>query len=285
MRIETIESNFCARVLEIDLSTGLESALREPLRSAWTDHPVLVFPRQRMSEVQYARFARLFGSLQAFPTDHPDRPDETYRSANFDSAGRPLGPTSVPARLLKLNWLWHTDGSYRSNPLKGVVLQALECAASGGETIFADMVAAYEALPRSLRERIDRLVVRHSFEFLVRDQNLPPLRRDEISALPPVEHPLVRRLPDGRRSLFLSPPYMELIVGWSSRDSRALISQLTEWATLPRFTYTHHWQLEDIVVWDNERTMHRVAPYDLERSRRVMRGAILLPEVSAVGPQ
>ena len=134
------------------------------------------------------------------------------------------------------------------------------------------MVAAYEALPEPTKVRLAGLSARHSFEFLVNSHGLPALDPSESGRLPPVLHPLVRQLPDGRRSLYLSPPYMDTIAGMEAGESRVLIQELADWATAERFTYCHQWEPGDVLMWDNDWTMHKVAPYDYTRCARVLHG-------------
>jgi alpha-ketoglutarate-dependent taurine dioxygenase len=155
-------------------------------------------------------------------------------------------------------------------------LHGIDVVEDGADTIFANLCAAYETLPATTRQRIDGLFARHSFPYLVKTRGMPPLNSGQIAALPPVDHPLVRRHRDARRSLYLSPPYMETIVGWNQPDSQALIEELTVWASQERFLYRHRWRPHDVIMWDNGWTMHKVMPFDIERVRRVMHGVVLL---------
>jgi len=105
---------------------------------------------------------------------------------------------------------------------------------------------------------------------------MPPLNAEQAAALPPVDHPLVRRHRDGRRSLYLSPPYMETIVGWNQAESQELVAELTAWASQERFLYCHGWRPHDVIMWDNGWTMHKVTAFDIARQRRVMHGVVIL---------
>lgn len=160
--------------------------------------------------------------------------------------------------------------------MAGVVLRGVRIAEKGGETVFANLHAAYEVLSQEQQKRIKTARVRHSFEFLVRYQDLPELEEDELGRLPRAVHPLVRRHSDGRRSIFLSPPYMEAILGWDETEARRLIEMLTEWATQERFLYVHRWRQGDLVMWDNAWTMHKVMPYPIEQEPRVVHGVTIL---------
>jgi alpha-ketoglutarate-dependent taurine dioxygenase len=265
-------------VTGVDLSGPLDQTTVRAIAEALSTRGVLVFPEQRITDEDHVRFARCFGDVGAF-RQHPDRVSavkEIFRAGNVDVSGNLLPPDSVQAELLRLNWSWHIDSSYRAVPTKGTVLRGIEVTADGGATMFANMVAAYEALPVTMKRQIQGLFARHSFEFLVNSRGLPSMSAADVARLPPVEHPLVREHRDGRRSLFLSPPYIEAIVGWSQEDSLALVEELAGWSTQDRFTFSHAWNPHDVLMWDNEWTMHVVTPYDLARHRRVMHGTTLL---------
>ena len=277
-RVEKLAPTLGARVTGVDLSSDLDATTVGMIETALSEHGVLAFPGQLMNDGAHARFAGYFGELQTFaPASTEDKHVRAiYRSANVQIDGSMMSSDHESNRLLKLNWLWHADSTYRRLPNKGTVLRVAECASRGGDTVFANMTASYEALPRSMRDSISSLDARHSFEFMVSTQGLAPLGREELSGFVPVEHPLVRQHAGGKQSLFLSPPYMENIVGWDRAESRTLVQELLEWATQPRFLYQHRWRAGDVVMWDNGWTMHKVTPFDVEKTRRVMYGAVLL---------
>jgi alpha-ketoglutarate-dependent taurine dioxygenase len=151
------------------------------------------------------------------------------------------------------------------------MLQAVELPPSGGDTEFADMSAAYEALPGPEKARIDGLRVVHSFEYMRTSTGDRPLTDEERAATPPVVHPLVRTHPDtGRRSLYLGM-YCSEVVGMDAAQGRALLDDLLNHATQARFAYTHRWEPGDLVLWDNRCLLHRAIPnYEMGRSRRVL---------------
>jgi alpha-ketoglutarate-dependent taurine dioxygenase len=235
-------------------------------------HRVLVFRGRSIDDAAHARFARSFGPVGTFGSAGTP---EIYRSANVDEHGRLLPVGHERTRRVMLNWLWHSDSSYRTVPNRAGLLRAIEVPNDGGETEFADMVAAYDALPAAMRARIAGLRVRHSFDFLVRSQGEPGLDNEAMKRLPAIEHLLVREHADGRGSLYLSPPYMERVVGLEPAAGRALLEELLAWSTQERFVYRHHWQAHDLLMWDNHRTMHRVTPYDIEHLPRVMHGTTI----------
>jgi len=260
----------------VDLRAPLDADALRVIDQALTRHGVLVFPDQPIDDQDHERFARGFGELGVFRRqDSKGGVHPIFRAGNSDPDGNLLPANSERVRLLMLNWAWHIDSSYRTMPTRGTILRAIQLADEGGDTMFANMVAAYDEMPEELKQRTSGLYARHSFEFLVRNRGLPAMDAADLARLPPVEHPLVRRLADGRCSLYLSPPYMETIVGWDQESSRALIEELTEWATQDRFTYRHQWRRKDVLMWNNGWTMHVVTPYDLGRQKRVMHGTTL----------
>ena len=267
-----------AEVSGVTLSLPMERHVVSLLKSAYREHGILVFRDQNIDDASLVRFARHFGELQTFrqPGRENDVPPEIFRTANTDIHGTLVTPESETAKMLKINWLWHIDSCYREIPAKGVVMYATDISGDGGETVFANAAAAYDDLSADLKGRIANLKACHSFEFLVENHDLPPLSEEEAGQMPKALHPLVRQHGDGRRSLFLSPPYMEPIQGLSQSESTSLIAELIEWVTQKRYTYRHLWHPHDVVVWDNSWTMHRVMPFEITHRKRVMRGAAIL---------
>lgn len=276
MQIERMSGTLGAEILNVDLTRALQPSEIGALEDAWTQHRVLIFRDQSIDDADHARFARALGQPAVFGRTAEGVAQEVYGASNTDDHGRPLPAGDERARLLTMNWFWHADGCYRAKPNKGVVLRAVEVAAEGGDTLFADMEAAYAALPVALRQRIDGLVCRHSFARMIEHCRMPPVTPEEAEALPSTSHPIVWRHRGGRRSLFLSPPYMERIDDLGDAETRCLIDELTAWATQERFLYRHRWRARDVLVWDNRWTMHKVTPYDMAHHTRIMRGATLL---------
>ncbi|WP_432767554.1 MAG: TauD/TfdA family dioxygenase [Sphingopyxis sp.] len=264
------QRGFGAHVRTDDPARLLTDDAGERLRDALGRHGVLIIPGLAIDDGTQVALARQFGEVQPFGDK------AIFRSANFKHDGAFLPPDSDRARLLRLNWLWHSDGVYRDRDIGAVLLRA-ECVEPGcGETEFADLAAAFAALPESLQRRIEPLSVEFSFAHMVRNADVPSLAPGEMSHLPRARHPLVQRLADGRSSLRLSPPYMEVVVGWKHGESAQLFAELAEFATRPEFCFRHHWVAGDLIVWNNLSTIHRVLPYDDAGRRRDMRGAVVL---------
>ena len=278
MEVTRLAPAIGAEITGIDLAQPLDQTAAQPLADALAAHGILVFRGQPIDDAAHARFARHFGELARFrESDNWDGAvPEIFRGSNTDAAGNFYQPDDERARMLMLNWLWHIDSSYRPVPTRGAILHGIEVVEDAADTIFANLCAAYDTLPAATRERIDGLFARHSFLHLVKTRGMPPLNDEQAASLPPVDHPLVRRHRDGRRSLYLSPPYMETIVGWDQGESQALIEELTAWASQKRFLYRHRWRPHDVIMWDNGWTMHKVTPFEIARVRRVMHGVVML---------
>ena len=208
-------------------------------------------------------------SISHRASNHP----EIYRVSNVDEAGHILPQKSNEWLYINLSWRWHTDSSFRQIPSKGSILHGIEVTSPGGETLFANMCLAYEALDEKLKSRIAGLTVTHSHDHILSlsDELYSRQHRGEYTPLPPVIHPLVRMHPEtGKHSLFLSPHTMTGIVQLPGQQGMALLDELIAHATQDRFVYCHQWRQHDVVMWDNRCTMHAVTPFDNQTQRRIM---------------
>jgi alpha-ketoglutarate-dependent 2,4-dichlorophenoxyacetate dioxygenase len=167
------------------------------------------------------------------------------------------------------NQLWHTDSSFKHIPAKCSLLSARELPSECGETEFADMRTAWDALPEARKRELEGLVVEHSI-FRSRSQiGFADFNDGIFKELPPVQQALVRHHRySGRTSLYLAS-HASHIIGWPVEKGRALIEELITFATQPQFVYRHRWSLGDLIMWDNRCTMHRGRPYD-DTQRRVL---------------
>ncbi|MFC5753161.1 TauD/TfdA dioxygenase family protein [Actinomadura rugatobispora] len=194
-----------------------------------------------------------------------------------------LDPSKNPtAEYLKGTFHWHLDGTSDEVPIKATTLTARHVAMVGGGTEFASTYAAYENLPEGDRKRYDGLRVVHSFEASQRLAN-PDATEEQIRSwrtLGSREMSLVWERGDGRRSL-VSGTTADHIVGMDPAESRALLDELLEWCTQPRFCYTHDWEVGDLVMWDNTGILHRALPYDAASERTLHRTTIVGEEAFA----
>ena len=247
----------------------------DEIKRAWLEHPVLVFREQPICDTDQIRFARHFGELEIHPSlahqasGHP----EIYRVSNVDEAGNILPDKSNEWLYLNLTWLWHSDSTFREIPSKGSILHGIEILKNGGDTLFANMQAAYEHLDDQTKARLEGLTVIHSHDHIISLSSELSRRQDqgEYTELPPVSHPLARAHPEtGQRSLFLSPHTMVAIEQLPDPEGRVLLDRLIEHATQERFVYRHRWREHDVIMWDNRCTMHMVTPFDNQAQRRIM---------------
>ena len=247
----------------------------------WLEYPVLVLKKQNITDSQQVKFAKSFGELDIHPSiaHRSSKTPEIYRVSNVDENNQIMKPKSTSWQYLELTWLWHTDSSFREIPSLGSILHGIEIPTNGGDTLFADMTKAYEALPKSEQRRISKLHVFHSHDYII-SQSKELSKRDnkgQYEALPRVKHPLVRRHPiTKKQSLFLSPHTMESIAELEENEGRVLLDDLTNHATQEQFVYRHKWEVDDILMWDNRCTMHAVLPYDSVNHRRIMHRTTLV---------
>ena len=262
-----------AEVRGVDLTRPVMPEVFAEIDAAFNRYGILVFPEQPVTDEQQLEFSRLFGQLEVNPNYAGAkmrlRPDVADIS-NLDAEGRVLARDDRRNLFNIGNQLWHTDSSFKHTPAKCSLLSARELPSSGpmggGETEFADLRAAWDALPDARKRKLQGLVVEHSI-FRSRSQLGFADFNDEIfKKLPPVPQALVRHHRySGRTSLYLASH----VIGWPVEEGRALIEELIAFATEPQFVYQHRWTVGDLVMWDNRCTMHRGRPYD-DTQRRVL---------------
>lgn len=261
-----------AEILGLDLSQRLDDTTIDGIRAALDHHGVLLFRGQHLEPEAQIAISRRFGALQEVAQKQYQMPGqpEIYIIGNAtDETGRPVGDPSVGR-------LWHSDQSFLQYPAFGSLLYGVECPAEGADTLFANMYAAYDALPAAVRQRIDHLHAEHSFveyyqELRKRDATQPPLTESRRAMYPDVLHPLVRCNPrTGRRALYVNPGYVTRIVDLPPREGDALLALLYDHARSERFVYTHRWQPGDVLFWDNLAVNHKGTPFDTTRYVRRM---------------
>src|SRR3984893_18271022 len=276
IEVSPLHPTLRAEVRRVDLSRPMPPETFAEIEAAFNRHGILVFPEQPVTDEQQLAFSRRFGPLEVNPNyagaTIPLRPDVPDIS-NLDPEGRVLARDDRRNLFNLGNQLWHTDSSFKRIPAKCSLLSARELPSpnpiGGGETEFADMRAAWDALPEARKRELDGLVVEHSI-FRSRSQIGFADFNDEISKeLPPVRQALVRHHRySGRTSLYLAS-HASHIIGRPVEEGRALIEELIAFSTQPQFVYQHRWTVGDLVMWDNRCTMHRGRPYD-DTQRRVL---------------
>jgi len=280
-----------AEVIGIDLARPLDQAGFARIRAALQLHHVLCFRDQALGEAQQIAFSELLGPLESFPEKDKTKSESTiYHVANVSADGAHLPETDHRVIFQKVNARWHTDSSYRYIPSFVSLLYGIEVLpdeAAGGETEFANMFLAYDALPDALKRRIEPLHMVHYYEFGRRIfPELPPVSQIEREFVPPVSHPLVRVHPDRgfQRSLFITTNAGNEISGMSLEDGQALHRVLADHVSQDAFCYRHRWRRGDLVVWDNRCLLHRARAYDMARYRRVFRRTTVAGSFPIIGP-
>jgi len=277
----TLAPSFIAEVEGVDLRSPVsEGSLREII-SALDQYAVCVFRATGLDDASHIAFSRQLGTLEHAPSlfgkgvkrfRHP----ELFDAGNLDAAGHILADER--RRLYnKGNALWHTDSSFNPHRSTYSLLLAHEVPPAGGDTEFADMRAAHDALPSALKEKIDGLVAEHWLWHSRMLAGYPQPTEEERLAKPPAHHELVQVHPgSGRKTLYLAS-HASHIVGWPQEEGRQLIRGLIEFCTEPRFCRAVEWkQAGDLVIWDNRCTMHRATPFEDTLFRRDMRRTTVL---------
>jgi alpha-ketoglutarate-dependent 2,4-dichlorophenoxyacetate dioxygenase len=270
--------DFAGETSGVDLRATMSPEQVAAIVEGMDKFAVLVFRGQRIDDAQQLAFSRNFGMLEIANSDV--RRDEDRRLAPEVGDVSNLGKNNdVLARedrrrLFSLgNQLWHSDSSFKPTPAKYSLLHARILPTAGGNTEFADMRAAYDALDEDVKSEIDDLVCEHSQQYS-RGVLGFDFTDEERLRNPPVPQRLVRRHPgSGRRSIFLSA-HAGAIRGMPMPEARALLRDLTEHATQRKFVYAHEWRLGDLVMWDNRAMMHRARRYDPGEVRELHRTTV-----------
>ena len=285
MTVYPVSENFAAEIGDIDLSTPLPEQSRGEIEAAFNRYSVLVFPDQQLSTAQHLDFARNFGPLET--TIHATRSDAKLRVcaeiADVSNlvVGEEIWGEQSRKRMFEMgNRMWHTDSSFRRLPAKASLLYARSIPPLGGQTEFADMRAAYDALTHEMKQHLRGLVAEHAIMYSRKKLGFTDFSDEEKQTLPPVPQALVRRhAGSGRMGLYLAS-HAGRIFGMKEEEGQALLQQLIDHATQRQFVYTHRWRVRDLVMWDNRCTMHRGKGYDDLRWPRDMQRAT----VSDVAP-
>ena len=262
----------------MDLSAPTSQDLEE-IKQAFWKYAVLVFPDQKLTQEQHVAFAENFG-----PMDHSiikkAVADQKLRIrgdiadvSNLGADGRVLEESNRLRRLQLGNRLWHTDSSFKYVPALASLLYAREIPPIGGQTAFADLRAAYDALSETQKARLEGLVAEHSLVYSRERMGYTDWQEGERRAIKAVPQAMVRVVPQtGRKNLYVAS-HARYIVGMGDKEARVLIDDMLAHATQPQFTHMHRWRVGDLVMWDNRCTLHRGLPFDDLRFRRDMQRA------------
>ena len=263
-----LRAGFGAEILDVDLAHADDATL-DGVVDAFNRHGAILARGQSMTADALERFIGRFGE----PEDHtlventlPGHP-KVYVLSNRIVDGKPIGAHNDGIG-------WHTDYSYKAEPVMCTMLYAVEVPAEGSDTLLADGCAAWNALSPERQAQLDGLKLHHSWAHFLKTREFN--RQEEpdpvlLAENPDVMHPLVRRHPsDGRKALWVSTGTVKEIVGMENPAGLELVDELVDFMTQPQFVYQHKWQVGDVLVWDNRCTLHTGTLYDDQKYVREM---------------
>jgi taurine dioxygenase len=259
LNIRALKPGFGAEIL----ATSLNNAGPETLGGvvdAFHRHGAILLRDQKMTPADLLAFIALFGKADGHTLKQftlPDYPN-VYVLSNRIVDGRPIGAHNDGVG-------WHTDYSYKAEPVMCTMLYAVEVPPEGSDTLLADLCAAYQALSPARQRELDPLVLHHSYQFFManREYGRMELTPELKAANPDVFHPLIRTHPsDGRKALWVSTGTVKGVVGIPNPDGLKMIDELVAFATRDEFVYRHKWQVGDVLMWDNRCTLHTGTLYD-----------------------
>ena len=270
--VKPLPNGFAAEVTGADMNQWGDDKQFETVHGAFISHGVIVVRDQDLTPDAQIAFGRRFGELQEHVLakfllpQHPEILVLSNRRKNGESIG-----------IADAGRHWHSDMSYAERPPLGSMLYAHEIPPVGGETLFVDMHAVYDALPEDTRLRIDGLKGLYNYtrdyeKARKKSPDRPPLSEAQMAALPEVTHPMVRTHPDtGRKALYVNEGHTIGVDGMAKDAGQALLGELFEFSTGPEFIYRHEWRRHDVLFWDNRRALHHALPYDQQHVRHMHR--------------
>jgi alpha-ketoglutarate-dependent taurine dioxygenase len=258
--------NIGVEVIGHDFSVPPGASRTQEILALADRHLVLLFRNQRISETEHVKFTEALGPI--IPPVEPSFASTTnpmlLRLGNIDMSGNKLPVDSAATQFTYAPERWHSDGSYKPIPNYLSILHALEIPPVGGETWFASMAAAYEALSDDMKAKIGDLRMEHPYPNSGKTVEGWQGRKLDV-----VVHPLVRQIPGGQKALFVSP-FGGQIVGIDQGESDRLVRELLDFATSGSFTYKHQWRLGDTLMWNNRGLVHTARPWDRVAHRRLL---------------
>ena len=270
---------FVTEVQGLDLRQPIDSAAAAAIEAALDEFAVLVFRDQVLDESQQMAFTRALGPVDMGLLKVLQRRSRFKEAgmidiSNVDLESQILARDDPRLITMLANQLWHSDSSFKQPAAKYSLLLACIVPEQGGETEFADMRAAYDVLPDTIKADIEGLVAQHSaFHSRIQlgDQQYTP---EDLAKYPTVAWPIVRTHPGSQRKTLFIGAHATHIVGWPVPEGRLLLAELLEHATQSRFVYRHTWRPGDLVIWDNRAVLHRGRRYDLSQRRELRRSTV-----------
>ena len=280
VEIRQVGDKFAGEVTGIDLTKPLSTESVSAIHDGMDEYAVLFFRGQPLTADEQLAFSKQLGEIEhaigtSLRDDKDARLPTTFADvSNLDRDERPFDINDRRRLFAIGNRLWHSDSSFKVIPAKYSILHAISIPSRGGNTEFAHMPSAYDALDEEIKGEIDDLICEHSQIFSRQQVGFTELTKEEIERFEPVRQRLIRRHPKtGRKSLYLSS-HAGRIDGLSVPDAKLLLLDLVNHATQKKFVYIHKWQMGDLVMWDNRQTMHRVRPFPVNEPRDMRRTTI-----------
>ncbi len=275
LALKPLQGQFAAEASGVDIGKPLAAGVAQAIESAMDRFAVLVWRDQPLSEEQQIAFARNFGPLDLGLKKARKNPDRHRNEEIIDISNvSPDGAVYERAhgKIISnlANQLWHSDSSFQKPAAKYSMLSAVVVPQHGGDTEFADLRAAWDALPEELRREVEGRSAEH-YAWHSRLWLGDAVSEAQQQAFPPVEWPLVRTHPGSGRKLLFVGIHCTRVIGMTLAEGRVLIADLLEHATQRQFVYRHAWRAGDLVMWDNRCTLHRGRRFDLAARRELRR--------------
>jgi alpha-ketoglutarate-dependent 2,4-dichlorophenoxyacetate dioxygenase len=271
IQFEKLHADFGARVYGIDLSESLSGENITAISNAMDEYSILCFPNQHMTDEVHLSLTNALGEPELNHVIFGATGKLEYFGVigNVIDAKNKKGNEDPHTHFQSGNNLWHSDSSFSLVPAKFSIMHAYEVPGEGGITEYASQRVGYASLPSKLQTKIDPLHVLH--DFLFSRSQVAPVDPNHAASLPPIEHKLVRTNPKNLQKNFYVGSHARSIINYSGLESRRLIDDLLEYATVPEKVYAHQWQVGDTAIWDNRCLLHRGLGYDADRWRRLMK--------------
>lgn len=273
VEVQPLHAELGARITGLTLNEHPPEAVVALIRAAVDEYSIVCIPDQPCSDALQLAVTRMLGEPEPNHVilGREGRIDYFGTIGNVTATSEQLGNTHRQMIFLSGNNMWHSDSSFREVPSRLSLMCVYEVPAEGGQTQFASARTAYGRLPDEQMRRIEPLRVIHDYVFSRSKVAPDAVTPSHAASLPPVEQKLVRRNPRNGRANYYVGSHAREVVGWSQKESRALLDELLEKATGPEHVYTHDWQPGELVIWDNRCLVHRGTGFDADRYRRLMR--------------
>jgi taurine dioxygenase len=265
IQVQPLAGSLGAEITGVDLSQPIDDPTQKEIHDAWMQHQVLFLRRQRITRDQHKAFARRFGELHVHAV-----------LRQLESEGHPeIVVLESNEKLRFVADSWHSDVTFEREPPMGSILRAVLAPDYGGDTLWASMYAAYEALSDAMQRMLSGLRAQHSgdfFNYVTKDS----AQKQALAKNDGAVHPVIRTHPvTGRKSIFVNSAFTKSIVGMKPAESRALLAFLYDHVSQPDFSVRFHWETDSIAMWDNRCTQHRVVRDRIEAPRRMERVTLL----------